>query len=244
MAGVEKHQMYTWNVLNRKTENGLFVVVAGIIGAGKTTISQSLAKVMGVPCYQEKVSSNPYLSLFYKDMKTYGFAMQMRLLFERLRAHNSIVWDIEKRGAIQDRSIYEDTIFAKMLHEDGLISDLDYETYVMAFDTMLTGVRWPDVFLYLDVTPEKAFERIKSRGRECESGLPLEYLKKLHHHYEKWVIEASEHCKVVRLEYSEYHDPIAIQRAIHQAISDVSDKTRRVYMYKDSGDVYPIKNDA
>ena len=34
-------------------------------------------------------------------------------------------------------------------------------------------MRKPNVIVYLDVTPEESYERIKMRSRECESSLPL-----------------------------------------------------------------------
>lgn len=51
----------------------MFISISGLIGAGKTTLAEELAKEMGFPVYYEPVEDNIYLEDFYKDMKTYGF---------------------------------------------------------------------------------------------------------------------------------------------------------------------------
>ena len=45
----------------------------------------------------------------------------------------------------------------------------------------------PDVIVYLDVTPLKCLERIKSRGREFEVNVDLEYLETLDKHYKEYL---------------------------------------------------------
>lgn len=59
-----------------------------------------------VPVYYEKVIDNEYLEDFYADMKKYSFQLQVYLLNIRFRQHQQIIW--QGRGAVQDRSIYED----------------------------------------------------------------------------------------------------------------------------------------
>jgi len=75
-------------------------------------------------------------------MKKYGTIMQVWLLNHRFRQHREFVARISLgkiRGVVQDRTIWEDTIFARMLnqHPDKIISDLDYNTYLDLFDNMV-----------------------------------------------------------------------------------------------------------
>lgn len=93
----------------------VYISIAGLIGAGKTTLAKALAEVLGLPVHYEPVTDNVYLEDFYKDMKRYGFPLQIYLLNKRYRQQQQIVW--EGRGGVQDRTIYEDAIFAKMLRE-------------------------------------------------------------------------------------------------------------------------------
>ena len=145
----------------------MFIGIAGIIGAGKTTLCQRLADHLGYEAFNEPVEDNPYLADFYADMGRWGGMMQIHLLFRRFEQHQRIVWNKEK-GAVQDRTIYEDTIFARLLHEAGFIDKRDYETYVGHFNVMKRFLVYPDVLIYLRVEPEVSMERVRERGRDEE----------------------------------------------------------------------------
>lgn len=163
----------------------IFIVIAGNIGSGKSTLTKHISEYLGFKPYYEPVKENKYLELYYKDMERYGFTMQIYLLSARFRQHQQVLWNQE--NVVQDRSIYEDVIFAKMVHDQGNMSDLDFETYINIFSDMSNFLRQPDLMLFLDATPEKCMERIKERGRECEKGLPIEYLKDLEKGYKDWM---------------------------------------------------------
>ena len=150
----------------------VYISLAGLIGAGKTTLATALGEELGLPVHFEPVSDNVYLQDFYKDMRRYGFPLQIYLLNKRFRQQQQIVW--EGRGGVQDRTIYEDAIFAKMLRDDGLMEEREYQTYLSLFNNMSNFMRKPNIIVYLDVTPEESYARIKARSRECESSLPLE----------------------------------------------------------------------
>ncbi len=61
----------------------MFIGVAGLIGAGKSTLTKSLADRLGYKAYFEPVESNPYLEDFYKDISRWTFNMQLFLLAHR-----------------------------------------------------------------------------------------------------------------------------------------------------------------
>jgi deoxyadenosine kinase len=157
------------------------------------------------------VETNPYLEDFYQDINRWTFNMQMFLLAARFRQHQEVIWDPCHRhngGVGQDRTIYEDTIFARMHREDGLMDDRDWETYNSHFHVMQGFLRYPDVIIYLRVEPEVAMERIKSRGREAEKGMDLHYLQRLHEGYDEFADEMQRYTVVVPIDWSEYK-PIA-----------------------------------
>ena len=76
----------------------------------------------------------------------------MHLLHKRYRQQQEIVWS--EAGAVQDRTIYEDAVFAKMLYTDGLMERRDYENYLALFRTMSHAMARPDVIVYLHVSPQ------------------------------------------------------------------------------------------
>lgn len=93
-----------------------------------------MAEKLGIGVHYEPVIENSYLADFYSDMKAYSFRLQVYLLNRRFEQHQKIIWG--SMGGIQDRTIYEDTIFAKMLMDSGLMEKRDYETYVSLFRNM------------------------------------------------------------------------------------------------------------
>lgn len=179
----------------------LFIGVSGIIGAGKSTLVSELSKATGWTATFEPVETNPYLDDFYADQERYGFAMQVFLLNERYRQHQSVVWG--SKNVIQDRTIYEDPVFAKLLYDSGKMSSRDYETYKSLFTNMTNFLHRPDVIVYLDVSVDTAMKRIAARGRECEVGIPREYLEKLKAGYEHWIDTAGKVIPILRIDWNE-----------------------------------------
>lgn len=193
----------------------MFIGIAGIIGAGKSTLAQSLADHLGYATYNEPVDDNPYLDDFYADMNRWGAMMQIHLLFRRFEQHQQIVWKKEK-GAVQDRTIYEDTIFARMLHEAGFIDKRDYETYLGHFNIMKRFLVYPDILIYLRVSPETSMQRIQERGRNAEEGISFEYMEKLYHGYENFIEEMNHYTRVLILDWNQYKEPEEVARLIIQ----------------------------
>lgn len=185
-----------------KHVENLFVGIAGMIGAGKSTLAEIVGTHLKLDVYYEPVKDNEYLADFYRDTARYSFAMQVYLLNRRFRQHQEIIW--RGRSAIQDRTIYEDGIFAKMLAEVGLMDARDYATYVELFRHMSNFMCKPNLIIYLDVSPERSLERIHMRGREVENGISLEYLQALYRSYEEFIDDISRMVPVVRVDYDRF----------------------------------------
>ncbi|MCP4546336.1 MAG: deoxynucleoside kinase [bacterium] len=182
----------------------LFIGIAGMIGAGKSTLAAALGEHLGIDVYYEPVADNEYLDDFYKETARYSFAMQVYLLNRRFQQHQEIIW--KGRPAVQDRTIYEDSVFAKMLANSGLMDARDYGTYVQLFRHMSNFMCKPNVIVYLDVTPETSLERVQQRSRDVESPIKLEYLQALHTEYEDFVAEISRVIPLVRVSWNQFRD--------------------------------------
>lgn len=179
-----------------------FIGIAGIIGAGKTTLATALGQHLDLEVHFEPVIDNEYLADFYQDMRRYAFPMQIYLLNRRFQQHQEIIW--KGNGGVQDRTIYEDAIFAKTLRDLGFMDQRDYETYVTLFRNMSNFMCRPNVIIYLDVTPETSQARIKERERTSEAGVSLEYLARLHANYEEFLHEISKLIPVLRVRWEEF----------------------------------------
>jgi deoxyadenosine/deoxycytidine kinase len=164
----------------------MHIAVAGNIGAGKTTLTELLAKHYNWTPHYEDVDENPYLNDFYEDMQRWSFNLQIYFLNSRLKQ----VLDIRKSGktVIQDRTIYEDAeIFAPNLHAMGLMSTRDFKNYTSLFQLMSNLVQAPDLLIYLRASVPTLVSQIQKRGREYENSIRLDYLKQLNERYEAWI---------------------------------------------------------
>lgn len=162
------------------------IAVAGNIGAGKTTLTELLAKHFKWTPQFEDAENNPYLNDFYEDMPRWSFNLQIYFLHSRL---NQLL-DIQNGGeiVIQDRTIYEDAqIFAPNLHEMGLMSKRDFDNYYVFFDTLRSMVKPPDLLIYLKASVPTLVANIQKRGREYEENIRLDYLKRLNEYYNSWI---------------------------------------------------------
>ncbi len=200
-----------------------YIGIAGTIGVGKSTLTEDLARALNFEPILEEVDGNPYLENFYKDMNGYGTMMQVWLLNHRFRQHREFVTRISLgkiRGVVQDRTIWEDTIFARMLnaHPDKIISDLDYNTYLDLFDNMvLRELVFPQLLIYLDCAPEAAFDRIQRRGRMMEQTITLEYLRMLKDNYEQFIVEMEQAgVRILRLDWEKFLPISEVARMVHE----------------------------
>jgi len=198
----------------------IFIGIAGMIGAGKSTLAAALGQHLGIDTYYEPVADNEYLSDFYRDTARYSFAMQVYLLNRRFQQHQEIIW--RGRSAVQDRTIYEDSIFAKMLAKTGLMDDRDYKTYVQLFRNMSNFMCKPSVIIYLDVSPESSAERIRMRSRDIEQKIELGYLQALHEGYCEFIDNISKVIPVIRVDYERFATAEEMADVIRREYLDAS----------------------
>ncbi len=198
----------------------LFIGIAGMIGAGKSTLAGALGEHLEIDVYYEPVQDNEYLEDFYRDTARYAFATQIYLLNRRFQQHQEIIW--RGRSAVQDRTIYEDSIFAKMLAKTGLMDERDYRTYQQLFRHMSNFMCKPNLIVYLDVEPERSMERIQHRGRGMESGISLEYLKALYAGYEDFITDISKVIPVIRVDYDRFATADEMAQVIESEFLDHS----------------------
>ena len=159
--------------------------IAGNIGSGKTTLTGLLAKNFKWEAHYEE-ADNPYMNDFYNDMQRWSFNLQIYFLNSR---YNQIL-QILKSGKtiVQDRTIYEDAhIFAPNLHDMGLLSTRDFNTYFASFELMSKFIQPPDLLIYLRASVPTLVRNIQKRGRDYESSIRLDYLKRLNERYEAWI---------------------------------------------------------
>jgi deoxyadenosine/deoxycytidine kinase len=165
--------------------NKKFIVIAGNIGAGKTTLACKLANHLRFDVFQEPFKLNPYLENFYKDMKSWAFQSQMSFLAHSFRDHLDI--NGLERPVIQDRSLYENAeVFARHLHEAGMINDDDWQTYQSFYHSILRLIAPPDLVIYLQSSTDRCVQNIRGRQRNIERDVDPQYIDNLNKLYTEW----------------------------------------------------------
>lgn len=174
-----------------------FVLVAGNIGSGKTSLTERIGKRLGWDTAYESVVDNPYLADFYADMKQWAFHLNVFFLGHRADQHEELA--SSSKSAIIDRSIYEDAeIFARAAVSLGTLSERDYQTYRHVYEQVVAGLPSPDLLIFLKAPTAVLHERIQQRGREMEKAMAIEYLDLLERYYDEW-LDSFDYCPVLTI---------------------------------------------
>lgn len=220
-----------------------FIVVSGLIGAGKTTLTADLAQLLGYEALYEPVEDNVYLADFYRDPKTWAYPMQEYLKSRRFALYQYAAWGIRAgrfRGVVLDRSIHEDTVFASLNRDLGNIHPRNWDTYLAGFQDMQHFLPEPDLYVFLDAPPEVCRLRALQRNRPEEAstalgeeeGIPLSYMKALHVGYEEWLASIASRVQVVRLDWEEFGTPAEAWAAISTQVELRSRFTKSLLLPK------------
>ena len=157
------------------------ISVFGNIACGKSTLLKSLSK-LGHEVFQEPVSDWHFLPKYYESPSRWCFALQMEILqsFSKYDAGPS---------TITERSAFEAfKIFATHSYLEGDLIKKEYDL----IEYFSGQHRLPDKFVYIKLSPEQCYQRLKKRSRDCEENVTLSYLTKLHELYEKTIGEMKE----------------------------------------------------
>ncbi|MCW8924958.1 MAG: deoxynucleoside kinase [Xanthomonadales bacterium] len=174
------------NTASSVGSHGKTIAIAGNIGTGKSSLVEFLTRTYGIKPFYEPNDENPYLPDFYKDMKSWAFHSQLYFLSNKFRMHQQL--ERVSGVVVLDRTIYEDAeIFATALHDMRKFTGRDWDTYWNFYQIILDAIRPPDLMIYLRCSMRTLRKRIRLRGREMESDIPLAYLKRLEGLYENWL---------------------------------------------------------
>lgn len=155
------------------------IAIEGVIGAGKTSLTLKLAKLLKGKAVLEKFEENPFLEKFYDDIEHYAFQTQMFFLLSRYKQQQELTqMDLFEQLIVSDYMFEKDKIFAYLnLQDDELRL---YETLVGLLEKTIPK---PDLVVYLQCNVEHLMSNIKKRGRKFERSMSVEYIQSLNEAY-------------------------------------------------------------
>ncbi len=160
------------------------MVVEGVIGVGKTTLVELLAKDFNAKSYLEIVEENPFLVKgFYEDIEANAFNTELFFLLSRFRQQRLIMMDLLRNPQL----IISDYLFAKNRIFAGLtLKGEDIEIFDSVFQPLNKKAAAPDLIIYLKADVQGLMRRIYLRDRSFERKMNLEYLKNLTERYDEF----------------------------------------------------------
>jgi deoxynucleoside kinase len=222
------------------------VAIEGNIGVGKSTFTNILKKnflnslIVSEPVDMwinlKDENNNSILGLFYKDINRWAYTFQnlayitrMIKITDAIKSDNDIIF--------LDRSLGTDkNVFAKMLYDDKILSEIEYNMYNMWCEFYSKHINSNDNYIiYLKCTPSIAYDRIKKRGREEEKNITLEYLEKLHKYHEDWLLN-KDNVLIVDCDKEFENDEVYQKEIIDEIIDKVMPYKKINYHQNDNRD--------
>ena len=156
-----------------------YIVVEGVIGVGKTSLSKLLSDHLQAKLVLEEVEENPFLKDFYRDREHYAFQTQMHFLFSRYQQQRSLrQLDLFSERMVSDYLFQKDRIFAQQN-----LSERELALYERLVGWLELDVMKPDVVVYLQAHTDTLMERIARRGRAFERDMDRSYIHELNEAY-------------------------------------------------------------
>jgi len=158
------------------------IVVEGPIGCGKTSLASRLAQRLGAGTLLEDPKANPFLPLFYRDMRRYALPTQLFFLFQRVGQLEQLKQpDLFGKPVVADFTLAKDPLFAQLT-----LDDAEYQLYSKIFDHVRPQAPVPDLVIYLQASIDTLVHRVKKRGNPSEAGIAEEYLRNLSEAYMRY----------------------------------------------------------
>ena len=170
-----------------------FIGVDGPFGCGNTSLAKLLSARLGASLLLEDAQSNPFLPLFYRDMKRHALSTQLFFLFQRLQQLEGLRQpDLFETPTVADFALQKDPLFAKLT-----LNDAEFGLYSRIWEHVRPQVPAPDLVIYLQAKTDTLLERVRRRGEPMEATISEEYLRSLSEAYTRYFYDYDESALLV-----------------------------------------------
>ncbi len=161
-----------------------FITVEGNIGAGKTTLTNLLAKHFNAKLVLEEFADNPFLTKFYQSPQQYAFPVELFFMAERYKQLKDLshTKDLFQTVTVSDYLFTKCLLFAKVN-----LPEEEFRLYQKLFDIIHAQLSFPNILIYLHAPVSKLQLNIKKRNRPYEQNIADEYLFHLQETYTSYI---------------------------------------------------------
>ena len=162
------------------------VAISGMVGTGKTTLCDALAKKAGWSVVREDVTRNAFLPFFYDDMERWALASQLSFMLNKTKEFEAAKAK-KPEVILVDRTLQEDLfVFCAVLRKYQILSPVEYTLLEEVYEHLVPCWKPYDFSLYLEDTDENCFQRLLNRGHAYESKIELGYVQSIGREYKDW----------------------------------------------------------
>ncbi len=156
-----------------------YIVIEGVIGAGKTSLASLLAKRFNGQLILEEFEENPFLTKFYDQPSRWAFHTQLSFLASRFK----------QQKTVHDRSLFHQVVICDYIFEkDRIFAHLnlkneELQLYETLFKQMQISIPRPDLVVYLQSSTDRLMQNISKRERSFEKKISRQYIEDLNEAY-------------------------------------------------------------
>ena len=180
----------------------IHIAIEGAVAVGKSTLLPKLhavflAKGIDIDLVLEPVDkwvnwegpnnkSWNLLELMYQNTEKYAFQFQMAAAISKIQSLNG---SPKPAKLVECTLRCQEKVFIPLLVKNGFLNNLDQSLLANFFNMVCDneGLK-ADVIIYLRTSPEIALTRVRSRNRQGEESVSLDYLTDLHRYYDNWLL--------------------------------------------------------
>jgi len=157
-----------------------FIVIEGLIGAGKTSLSKMITEKFNSKLILEQFADNPFLPKFYANPDKYSFQLELSFLAERYQQLKNEL----SQGDLFSDFILSDYYFTKsLIFAKSTLQNDEYKLFRNLFNIIHSSMPKPDLYVYLHLKTENALKNIQERNRGYEQSITKSYLEKISKNY-------------------------------------------------------------